>query len=300
MGNPPYTKPNKKDKTKLSTRSLYPDFISYSLKLLKKNGYLSYIHPISWRRYSRESRFSFDNYDILYMYTNNDYKEFGVSAPYINYYIIQNKKSSILTKYETCFFNEKYTGCTYLKNLSYMPLLISKETINILHKMNSKNENIKLNIRLISSNSTCKKSIHKDQTDEFIYKNIHNYSIKKREYIYRYSKKKHFSHDLAKIIMIYKGGYKYFNPIYDNKTIGITDNAMFMEVNSENHQYVLNFLNSDLIKFILRICNYNYGRNMKCEYNILNKFDIPFCDNIYQYFSISDEEIDFINKIIKI
>ena len=146
MGNPPYTTPNSVDNTKLSTRSLYPNFIAHSLNLLKKNGFLSFIHPVSWRRYSRESRFSFENYDILYMYTNNQFKGFGDCAPYINYYVIQNSfTKDKLTKYHTVFNNDTYKGVVSLRKLPFLPLLINEQTISIIRKLIKNNYDYKNN-----------------------------------------------------------------------------------------------------------------------------------------------------------
>jgi len=308
IGNPPYTKPNKKNKLKLSTRSIYPDVIAKSLEILENGGYLSFIHPVSWRRYSRESRFSFDKYDILFMYTNNKFAGFGVSAPYINYYVLRKTYTPKLkTKYITVFDGKRYEGNSlHLKQLPlpFLPLLLNTTTIRILHKLtqyNSPKSSMSLNIKIISSNSTTKKSINNKKTSEFPHKNIHNYSIHKNKYVYRYSRKKHPSHNLQKIIMIYKGGYPYFKPIYNNKTLGITDNSMFMEVNDKTKDIVIEFLQSDIVKFVLKVCNYNFGRNMKNEYKILNLLNLPLdfnSKNLHKFYKLTKKDMTFIHSII--
>ena len=325
IGNPPYTTPNAIDNTKLSTRSLYPYFISHSLSFLKKRGYLSLIHPVSWRRYSRESRFSFENYNILYIYTNNNFKGFGDCAPYINYYVVQNKNTiNHLTKYTTIYKDKTYTGSVSLRNLPFLPLLISKESISIIRKLltnsnsiitnnNRDNDekqilsstNIPIDIKLISMNSTSKKSINKEKTTIYPHKNIHNYSKKTQQYSYRYSKKKHISHNLQKIIMIYRGGHEYFYPFYNKGNIGITDNAIFMKVDNKTKNTILQFLKSDLVIFILKTCNYNYGKNMKTEYKILNMIQIPYKIDLtnnpastYKHFDINKKEQVFIENIV--
>ena len=301
LSNPPYNQPNKKDINKLSTRALYPHIISYALTFLQPKGYLSFIHPVSWRRYSREHRFDFDKYDILYMYTNNQFTDFDNSAPYINYYTLCNTcKPKHLTEYETEFDGTIYRGKAILKKLPFIPLLLHTYTLQILDKLFNYDDKdaIPLNIKLISSNSTSKNSISSSKTSIFKYKNIHNYSILHKKYIYRYSIAKHPSHNLRKIIMIYRGGWKYFQPFYDDGTIGITDNALFVEVEDKKQgDIVLNFLKSDIVTFVLKTCNFNYGRNMKNEYKILNRLNVPLTKKLHIQYNFTKEEINFIKQI---
>jgi hypothetical protein len=318
VGNPPYTKPNNKDKGRLSTRSLYPAIVAKALSLLKPGGYMSFIHPVSWRRYSRESRFSFDTSDILFMYTNNGFNGFGVSAPYVNYYIIRNTNTPRLkTDCVTVLNGHIYRSWVNLKNHPFLPLHLHNRTMRIIYKLTNHRHNhspppkksLPVDIKIISSNSTSKLSINSTKSSVFRYKNIHNYSVKKDRYIYRYSRRKHRSHDVPKVVMIYKGGFKYFKPIFDRGTLGITDNAMFMPVDEKHKDQVLAFFNSNIIKFILCTCNYNYGRNMKNEYLILNRLHIPIRKGgkvsggeyeqfIRTHYGLTGTDIQFINKVL--
>ena len=104
--------------------------------------------------------------------------------------------------------------------------------------------------------------------------------------------------------MNFKGGYKYFNPFIDNGILGITDNSMYMVVNNDNKEFILNFLKSDLIYFLLMITTYNYGANQKNEFHIMNTFKIINnisldINNLYQYYKLTEKEIKFINISIK-
>lgn len=308
VGNPPYAKPNKKNITKLSTRSIYPDIIAKSIDLLKVGGHLSFIHPVSWRRYSRESRFSFDDHDLLFMYTNNNFTGFGISAPYINYYVLRKTHTPKLKTDCVTIFNDRiYRSSVNLKNRPFLPMLLNNMTMRILRKLVSHDEkdaSIPVDIKIISSNSTTKKSISSTKSSEFRFKNVHNYSVHKGQYLYRYSRKAHKSHNLKKIVMIYRGGYKYFKPFYDEGRIGITDNAMFMPVEEQHKETVLEFFKSDIVDFVLRTCNYNYGRNMKNEYKILNMMRIPTGngntsnrDILHQYYGLTKPETRFVRQI---
>ena len=80
VSNPPYQKPNMKHKDKLSAKPLYHLFVIYGLEYLKNDGYLSYIHPVSWRRKSKEIKIINDilNHKLIYIYTNNHFNKFGI------------------------------------------------------------------------------------------------------------------------------------------------------------------------------------------------------------------------------
>jgi len=301
--NPPYQKINMKNKSKLSAKPLYHLFVEVSIKELVKDGYLLLIHPVSWRRKSKEIRIIHDilNKKLLYIFTNNNYKEFGLSAPYINYYLLQNTNydDKYKTKYETYFNNKYYTGLIHLRNdLLFLPVLLTENTIQIIYKMINKTGS-KLDIQLESKLSTEKKNISKYNDNEFKYLNLHTYSQKNGR-IYRYSNKIHPCHNKLKILMNFKGGYKYLDPFIDNGTMGITDNSMRLYVNNDNKNLLLKYLKSDLIYFLLMITTYNYGSNQKNEFHIMNLITIPDTEDFYNFYMLTKKEINFINESINL
>ena len=103
-----------------------------------------YIHPVSWRRKSNNSLIILNKVlskKLLYIYTNNNFTDFGISAPFINYYLLQNKPydDEYLTKYETVFNDKMYKGEIHLnKDLEFIPVFLSNETMNILSKVMNK------------------------------------------------------------------------------------------------------------------------------------------------------------------
>lgn len=300
IGNPPYQKENTKNPEKLSSKPLYHLFVTKSLELLKENGYLNFIHPVSWRRKSKEIRIIKEliNYHIIYIYTTNNYEPFSLCAPYINIYLLQKKKYNTknITKYETIYNKIKYEGLVHIKNnLDFLPFLLSKETLTVLEKIiNSKGK--KLNIKHEVKFNTAKKNIRTEKNNEYFIKNLHNNHINKGKII-RYSNKKHPSHDKLKIIMNFKGGYKNLNPVIDDGSMGITDNCMYICVDKDNKDIVLDFLNSDIIYFVLKITNYNFGTNHKNEFHILNLLTIPENNNYNKFYNFTNKEIKFIQSL---
>jgi hypothetical protein len=307
IGNPPYQKENKINENKLSSKPLYHLFVERSVELLYENGYLLLIHPYSWRRKSKEIRMIHRLLEnkILYMYTNNDFKDFNTSAPFINYYLLKKSPydKNHKTIYHTSFNSGIFKGKLHLqKDLCFIPSFLTKETITIVTKMISKKGD-KLNIKLESKLSTSKKpsNINKHKTDIFLYKNYHNFSTKHGD-IYRYSSRKHPCHEKEKIIMNFKGGYKILNPFIDNGTLGVTDNSMFMIVTNDNKELILNFLKSKLLRFFLMTTTYNYGANQKNEFHIMNLITIPDKYNeeidLYHFYQFTKKEIEFIETNI--
>ena len=301
LGNPPYQKINMKNPDKLSAKPLYHLFVKNSIDKLKEDGYLLYIHPVSWRRKSKEIKIINDilSKKLLYIYTNNAFTGFGTSAPYINYYLLQNtlNDDKFLTKYETIFNNKKYEGKIHLnKKLEYIPVFLTKETISIINKViNTGGE--KFDVQLESKLSTEKKNISINKDEEFKYLNLHTYS-KKNGRIYRYSNKKHPCHDKLKIIMNFKGGHEYLKPFIDERTMGITDNSMRLYVTDENKDFLLSYFNSDILKFLLICTTYNYGRNGKNEFHIINTFTMPKIQDFYKFYGITYKEILFIRNLL--
>jgi len=302
LGNPPYQKINMKDTTKLSAKPLYPFFVEKSLEHLQEDGYLLYIHPISWRRKSKEIKIIKEilNKRLIYIYTNNKFPDFGISAPFINYYLLQNKEydKNHLTNYETIFNDKIFIGKIHLeKDLEFIPSFLTKETIKIFDKIINKSGE-KFDVQQEAKLSTTKKNISTLKDNNFIHLNYHGFSIKNGN-IYRYSCIKHPSSNKSKIIFTFKGGYKYLNPFFDEGIMGITDACMRLIINDKNKELLLNFFNSDLLKFLLMSTTYNYGSNQKNEFHIINMFTIPEIYNFYKFYNLKPNEIKFINENLK-
>jgi len=301
LGNPPFQKINSINKEKLSSKPLYPFFVDTSIQNLGKNGYLLFIHPVSWRRKSKEIKIMkvILNLKLLYIYTNNNFKEFNISAPYINYYLLQNSKynKKNLTVYDTYFNDKYYTGKIHLtKELQFIPIFLTKETMNIFEKILNK-EGDKFDVQLESKLSTSKKNIIIDKNEEFKYLNLHSLS-KKNGRIFRYSKIKHPCHDKLKILMNFHGGYKYLDPFIDDGTMGITDSSMRLYIDDNNKDLLLSYFKSNLLNFLLMCTTYNYGTNQKNEFHIINLFTIPNTIDFYDFYLIDVQEQSFIKNTL--
>ncbi len=91
MGNPPFNEGSTKHH---GDRGFYTRFITYGFSLLKKNGFLVYVHPPNYHRINKnEIKKLFDEYNLVFLRIIPDTKEYFDVQIAIDYYILQNKPS---------------------------------------------------------------------------------------------------------------------------------------------------------------------------------------------------------------
>lgn len=128
VGNPPYQKaPSEKRNTSLGGRGLtdlWPEFVSKGVSLVKDNGYLALIHPISWRKPNDRNGFwkllTQDNQmEKLVMLSKKKVQSvFGVGTC-VDYYIIHKKKqykSTVVVDHEDVIYDLDLFGFDWLPN----------------------------------------------------------------------------------------------------------------------------------------------------------------------------------------
>ena len=135
-------------------------------------------------------------------------------------------------------------------------------------------------------NTTYKDKLQDYKDDVFIYPVRHtaNRNI-------RYSSQKHSLHDKNKILMNLSGN---LHPIFDEKTMGMTQAQLYLLTDDKNY---VDILNSRLYQFVFKICKWS-GFNIKNIY-----LDIPYIselktdDELYGIFKLTKSEIDFVKSI---
>ena len=118
IGNPPYQPPSNNKK---GGKSIWNEFVVYSLQNLKLKGLLLYVHPALWRKPGNKMRDVMFNKQIHYLSIHNDtdgLKNFGATTR-IDYYLMENiapyKKSIV-------FFEDKQTHKIDINNnLPFIP-----------------------------------------------------------------------------------------------------------------------------------------------------------------------------------
>jgi hypothetical protein len=261
IGNPPY---NSSGKTGTGN-TIYQHFIRKSLnEWIKPNGYLSFVHPSSWRK-PDDKNGKTRNGDLfkLMCHTNNmlnlvmrnvkdGMKTFKCGTRY-DYYLIKAEDN-----FKKAFINDdNYVDYHLdLKEFSWLPnsnILKIKELINL----NPHNELNVLSNRL-SADSRKTEFIRPDQDETYKYKLIH--STNKTGIRYFYSKNKDKGHfNTSKIIF---GSTGLNDVIIDIEgDYGATNSAICMGIEFEEESNKLKtVLLSDEFKIILKSCIFgNFG-----------------------------------------
>jgi hypothetical protein len=301
VGNPPYQQTDENGHSKGGGNNLYTKFIYKSYELLNHNGYLLFINPPTYFGIGRSNNKDnmnirkdiFNNSYILYMNLEECSKYFPNIGSLFIYYLIQknnfiNDKLQIICKYDNKIYNsiiDQYL----LNNMDYIPYLLNNISIDICKKI--KDTDNKLNIFHSPDNRGDKKHVQKIKKDQFIF------PIQATSVQVLYSSKQCKNQYDKKVLMSRSG---YLKPFYDNGTLGIGGDCFSILVeNEEEANYIIKLLESKLYTFYININKWSGFHHLK----VLQ--DLPYIkindihdQNIYNYFNITNDEINFIESVI--
>lgn len=295
IGNPPYQKQNNKNnKARGGTNNnLYIDFALHSISTLNNNGYLVYIHPQNWRKIGNNILNEFMKYQLLHISLNYGGKLFKNVSVNTDFYVLQKKLNNINIKTEINNYNKKNelisSSSFIMKNIDFIPKQYDENIHNIISKIKKKGVTKKCIISCL-----CHKVrnyvVHVDNRKDIHKYPLYNTSGNKFSY---FSSKEHNAQKNKKVIMSCSGK---LDPFYDNGKYGTTQDSMYILVNSDNEgNKLVKILNTDLYKFLIKICQWGNFRNEAkllsyLHYpNIINKtIDNDF---INEYFGLTKQEI---------
>jgi len=290
IGNPPYNSDGIKHKGK---KNIYVFFVIKGLAILKKDGYMSYIHPPTYRIPNHKIQHTKTNLNKIYtnkkilcikMFSIVKTKKMMNVMINVDYIIIQNTAND--DKYETKIIdiNEKEYNRIILPNT-----FIPNYGLNILNKLeNSAKLNGNLKIVLTSE-------MHAQITTGDEYKNIHG--IKRKGIKICFSSLPHSLQNKRKLIINGIGSYNYV--FYDERgEYGFTQSPVAIIEPSPN---TLQLIQSKLFHYIADATKI-IGNN----FNIQTSLFLPIIDEkkininnqleLYQYFDFSNEEIEEVEK----
>lgn len=292
VANPPYAKLLDNGKRASKNHNLIKEFIEKSLLQLKPEGYLLFITPDNWMSYADRNKVieQITSLQIIHLDIHNAKKYFKKIGSSFTWYIVQNCSYYKDINISGIWKKKEYISSVISKPRKYIPLLYNQIVQNILSKTVDNNELPKFNI-LTSSDLhkyTKAKLINNEETELYKYKLIHTPSQTV------YSSKKHKYQDGYKVFISTTDKYKIF---IDN--CGMTQSIAFiMCVDEEEAKKYKQILEHPLYIFINNICRWGNFNNIR----ILQKFPIPNIEysgnhkEIYNYYNIVDEEIDYINQ----
>ena len=270
IGNPPY---NSSGNTGTGN-TIWQDFTKISLnKFLKKNGYLLYVHPPSWRKPCYEKSqltglftLMCKNNEMKYLSMHNiqdGYKTFKCGTKY-DWYLI--KKT--INNNNTIIRDEKGIEIEYdLNKLEWLP---NYNIINIINLLgNTLNDN--LEVIMNSSYHATRKHVSNTKTPEFKYPLIHSTPI--NEIRYKYSNINNKGHFGISKVIFGEAGINHVIIDIEGK-YGMTQGAMAILINNENEaNNIKKTLLSDNFNSILKACIWG---NFRIDWKLFTYFKKDF------------------------
>jgi hypothetical protein len=258
VGNPPYQEIDTKGISKGGT-NLYSKFINISFELLKQNGYLNFITPISWLGPSTNIQSGnnllhniFLKYDLLYLNLNECKKYFIVGSTFSYYIISKSINNNIITDILSEYKNKIELSKINIKkynNLQFLPIHLTLDTINIVNSIiNNKNKLLIERCRKLDTSTKFGK-LHLNLKKDTDFKYI-TYHTTTKTY---YSDIKLDIYNDTKILLNMAG---YLKPEIC-KNCNITESKYYIKVNDIDAIKIVNFLNNDIINNYLELCKYS-------------------------------------------
>ena len=294
VANPPYAKFLENGKRASKNHNLIKEFIQKSLNVLKPNGYLLFITPDNWMSYADRNVLIeiITKLQIIHLDIHSAKKYFKKIGSSFTWYIIENCPSYKDIVVSGIWKKTEYKSMVKSISRRYIPLLYNQEVQDILSKTVDNKLLEKFEIKTSSDLHRYTKSalISNDMTDVFIHKLIH--TPKQTVWASRPHK--------------YQDGYKVFISTTDKYKIfidncGMTQSIVFIicENEEEAKKYKM-ILEHPLYVFINNICRWGNFNNVR----ILQNFPVPKimytgdAKEIYDYFSITENEVKFIEDAI--
>ena len=305
MGNPPYNK----DGVGKGGGVFWRVFVNKSLELLNTNGYLTFIHPLGWRKPFTKGDRNNNAGKIFY-----DFKRLGhlhyicisdkkiPNFPKVDYYVFQKKmKPNPMTQVYNNFKDINKENIVDVSKLEFIPNLITDTCSSILNKL-MVDKGQKFNIVYNQSFKVSKDDLIKVKGIQHAWTPSQNeYKIVYKEYttLPDYIEKK-------KVVMCFMSGSSLLHnnlfAKYYSTPIGTTSMSMYQLVDNKKQGIQLeNYFNSKLITFLIKITQYTDGQYAKNSFKILNMVsmpvglkDVPTDQDIYDYYGITKEEQELI------
>ena len=288
--NPPYAKLLENGKRASKNHNLIKDFIEKALSQLKPNGYLLFITPDNWMSYADRNVLIeiLTSLQIVHLDIHSAKKYFKKIGSSFTWYIIQNCAFYKDINVSGIWKKNEYTSSVISKQRKYIPLLYNQLVQNILSKTVDNTTLPKFEVKTSSDLHKYTKAelIRDEQTDVFKYKLIHTPSQ------IVYSSRPHKFQEGYKVFISTTDKYRVF---IDN--CGMTQSIVFIVCsNEEQAKKYLQILQHPLYIFVNNICRWGNFNNIR----ILQSFPIPNMEysgnhkEIYDYFNITEEEIEYI------
>ena len=288
VGNPPYNEAGVIKKNR--GVSLWTKFVIKSFNMLKDDGYLLFITPISWMGSPKILK-EFLKREIIYLNINECRRHFRKVGSTFSYYLIRNKNVekqnvNVLNEYKNKIYAQKVK---FENNLEFLPRLLTSEVISIQRK---------LFVNKDTGFLRKDREYQKLDVNEKV-SSIYKYPIKIKYNKTVYSSAEHLYQNNLKVLLFRAGN---LNPTFDNGENGVGADALCKVVNSvEEGLKLVNLYKSKLFTFLIKVTKYSGYNNQQIinlMYMDVNKLTNNFTDyELYDYFKLTEDEIKYIENI---
>jgi hypothetical protein len=235
LGNPPYNKGGIRSHTGKQlgekNETIWTKFVEKSLGLLKSNGYLAFIHPLSWLKKSHSLHNEMIDRHIIWLKLWDNIKSLATingKIP-ISLYVLQNSKNT--NKFKTEIISEvqskklKTTSVEYLDKNYSIPLAYHSIFNKLTTFIESKNLQLEYSTKTIKSSGT-KTKIPSNYTSEDMWA-IDTYTIKEGIMVKK-ATETHPDANKRKLIIANKASFN--GAFIDDGKISLTGNHKFYVV----------------------------------------------------------------------
>jgi hypothetical protein len=274
LGNPPFQDNQNAVSKRGGGDLLWNKFILESLKILKNEGYLCFIHPSGWRKpesdkskYKNLFKIMTKENQMLYLEIHNTkdgMKMFKTGTRY-DWYILKKRKNNILTEIKG---EDGKIVKINLNNFEFLPNYNFENVFKLLAK--NKEEKCPI-VQSMSSYESRKKWMSSKESKEFKYPIIHSTPQNGIRYMYSSRNDKgHFG--IPKVIFGESGIY---NAIIDIEgKYGMTQGAMAIEItNISEGKNIKKFIESLDFKEVLNACSWS---NFRIDWRLFTYFKKDF------------------------
>ena len=272
MGNPPYQKKVGPKKTE----TLWDKFVIKSLKILKINGYLTFIHPSGWRnidgKFKNVQKEIFErNLQYLEIHNEKDGLVTFSSETRYDWYIIKNenvKKTTTNIK-----FQDGKTSIINVIGLEFIPNGEFDKIFSLIAKDNEKKCNVSYSR---SEYGTDKKHMQRTKDEKYKYPCVYTVNSKS-EITYYYSSEKKGHYGIPKFIWS-NGRISSIGSYVDNKgEYGLTQFAYAIIDEPENLSKIKKVFDNKQFRNLMELCAVG---QLTINYKVISIFKNNFWKNI--------------------
>jgi adenine-specific DNA-methyltransferase len=302
MANPPYAQLMKNGKRSAKNHNLIGAFVEKSLHHVKENGFLIFLVPDSWMSLSdRNTKYVellTTQCAFFHLNIHRARKWFPKIGSTFTWFIVQKKPATTLFTPPLCVVEGTHMGLTFSSKTpvaarQYLPLVITSEVMSILQKTLECSDYSRFDIQTSSD-------LHK-HTKRHLLSDVHCEHSHPHRVIHTFNKTVYSSKAHK-----FQDGYKVFISLTNNyETLvddcGMTQSVAFIRcADLPDANRKKRMLDHELYVFLNNICRWGNFNNIR----IIQKFPMPpppinSCDELYDYFGITDIEQQFIRTFLQ-